>query len=960
MEDPPADYRFGSRQGAAIRDVPADVTFLSWGGAANAAAVLTDEVEGTLLEDEEAPGDRLDRALLAASLASQWLALRGEAGFLRHCWAIDAIRHDPGRRQLWDAAVARSSEGVRLHASHPARALELYTEALKLFEAAGDDKGAGRCRGNLGLLALQRQQFPAAIEQCTAALELHERVQYDRGCLMHLINLLAANMQLGRWDAAHELCGRRLLVARRIDPCATAAVRADLGWCAWQLGQRDRTQRAYEEAVGDLARVQTPAGLARQVEALGPLAHALGRAPELQARLPLLQQEIARGLQALDVAAPAPSGLILRRFQDAIERHDEEGIYASLAQSECWSALSFERVLAEYTVAALLDDRGGERRWAGVARRLALAFCRSFLDRGPYDEHALFQTWNTEQRVAKAKAYALKITALAQASSGNDTAARAALATAWDLHRLVGDRHAGGPWFPEAYQELDVPPAARGRMHALMVAAYRASAVGSRDDERALLMELLAVASEHGTALNRADAYVRLGIHHAQAGRRSDAATWFARAEQAFRQLERVGISIVEETGRAHGRLKLAHHLVAFLEQTGRDGEVPGVAVPAVREAGWFIEGFGHSEYAIRAMGYKSGMLYALTRAYERLGSYHKALTRAEELQAWSERIGDLSGIGAAQHAKAVALRALNQVPDALAAAEADLELQRGRGDRREIAVALVLCADLYLELDRVEEARAAAQQAIECAGGEAGAAQAARDARYVLARAAGREGDPAEASRLYMEILREEEAAPGQEWIATALALALAQLDCGRPEQALQTSQRAWSAAASVASLPLRAKAGYVWARCQLATGEGPAVRKAIDVLLDCCAQVERIRRETTDEWHRTSIAVAETAPFELLLSVLLSIVRIDPDPAWTRLAFEIGERAKARGLAESIALSAAREAESRGFRLAGLSVREIDAREEIASAGFDDVRAMLRQELAGGGGDRQPVGAR
>jgi hypothetical protein len=82
------------------------------------------------------------------------------------------------------------------------------------------------------------------------------------------------------------------------------------------------------------------------------------------------------------------------------------------------------------------------------------------------------------------------------------------------------------------------------------------------------------------------------------------------------------------------------------------------------------------------------------------------------------------------------------------------------------------------------------------------------------------------------------------------------------------------------------------------------------------------------------------------LLLSTLLAVIEIDPDPSWKRLAFDVAERTKARALAESIAASAAREAEAKGYRVTGLSVRPEDPREAIARAEFTTLRDLLRRE--------------
>jgi tetratricopeptide (TPR) repeat protein len=566
------------------------------------------------------------------------------------------------------------------------------------------------------------------------------------------------------------------------------------------------------DAFAALNRVQTLAGLKRQIESFGPLAHALGYAEELQNDIPRLQQQINRNLQSLDVGHLAPSGHIIDRFRDAVAGGDHDAIYQALAQSECWSSFAFERALAQHAIATVIADDASARQWNALARRFALAYCRSFLDRGPFDEYALYTTWPEDKRLIKARAYALKLNAIQQATSDDHDAAHATLQAALELHVMIGDRDAAGRWFPQAFQELAVPPASRRGMHRLMFRASQEGFLASRDHEQRTLEELLDQASREGATLDVVDASTRLGIHYVQAQCPAEAEEWFARAEQGFRALESIGISVREEAGRAHNKLKMNVHLLEFLEQSGRFGEAAFVGVAALREAAWFIESFQHFEYGPRAMDYKSRMLHALTRSYERLGGYEKALAYADQLRGWSEKIGDQSALGAAHHSRALALRGLLKPSDALPCAQADLDIQRELDNPREIAVALVLCAELSMDVGDTDRPRVLAREAIELAATHPTATSSGRDAKYVLARLAQHDGALSETIRLYSEILAEEEALPGREWIATAGVLAERLLSAGRVADACALAQRAWEASEPVHSLPIRLNAGARW----------------------------------------------------------------------------------------------------------------------------------------------------
>jgi tetratricopeptide (TPR) repeat protein len=947
MPEPPT-YRFGQREARPLTGIPLDVSFLSWNRGYNASVVLCAQAEEVLLcDDEDSPSDALDRAMLAMSLSSQWSPKDDESGTLAYVAALRNIQHDAAQRAAWQDAGNRLGQGAQLHRSEPVRALELYREALELFEGLGDEKGAGRCRGNIGLLMLDHQHVEEGVGECMKALELHARVNYDRGWLMHLGNVIGAAFRHERWEDALSLGRQRIPVTARSQPAELAAAYGENGWLALQLGQRADAEQSYRDAIAALDFVQTPAGFKRQIDKVGALAHALGHAQELQDNIPRLQQETTSRLQSLDVAHLVPSGRIIDDFREALKADDHTAIYRALAQSECWSSLAFESALAQQAIYTLLGEQQTASEWMALARRFALTYCRSFLDRGPLDEYSLYTTWSEDKRLMKARAYSLKLAGLKQATMDDREGAAASLQASFNLHALIGDRDASGRWFPEAFSEIAVSVKSRTAMHRLMFRAYQEDAVGRRDDAQRSLSELLDLASREGTTMDVVDAWTRLGIHYAGAQRPPDAMEWFARAEQGFRSLETIGVSVREFTGRAHNKLKMCVHLVETLERAGRFSEAAFVGVASLRECDWFIASFQHPEYVPRAMDYKSRMLHTLARAYERMGGFEKALAYADELLAWAERVGDASARGAAHHSRALALRALLRPADASAAAQADLDAQRQIGDPKEVAVALVLCAELAMDEGDMTRARELADEAVAMAANPR-AGSSARDGKYVLARIAEHEGMPEEATRLYTEILADEEALPGPNWIATATVLANRLLEAGRAADATAMAQRAWHASAEVHSLPLRVNAGCALVACQLETGGVDAIRTAIDVLVDCCRMVEAIRGEMADEAHKTSAASAWLRPFEVLLATYLAIVEIDPNPEWKRLAFTIAERAKARALAESIAASSARAAEAQGFRLTGLTVRPEDPHEAIVRTDFSSLRDLLRNEAA------------
>ena len=945
-ETPP--HRFGQRPARALSDIPSDQAFLSWREGHNAAVVVCALAEDALLHaDGDPPAEAPDRAILSLALQRQWSAGEGESRVPAYARLLTEIDRDAERRATWIQATNRCDEGAQLHSSQPQRALELYQDGLKLFETLGDEKGAGRCRGNIGQLLIDHELAEQGVGECMQAIDLHAALHYDRGVLMHLGNVMRVLGKLSRWDDALTFAHERVALSHRSDPSRLTAAYADLGSCALQLGRRDEAERAYAEATAALDLVQMPAALQAQYERVGGLAHALGRLDDLQRDMPRVQQRIMVGLQILDAPVLPPLGTILTAFRQAVDRHDTSGMYEALAQSACWSALVFEHVLAEQLKTTIINENDSAHQWNLLARRLALACCLSFVDRGPFDEYALYGAWTLDQRVMKARAYALKIGAIQQEAEQDHESAHLSLTAAQALHSMIGDRDAAGPWFPEAFRELAVPSPTRGEFHRLMVRAAQAPFVGdTADDTRRTLEALLEAASREGTTLDVTDAYTRLAIHSAAQQQAVQSDEWFARADAGFTSLEAIGISVRDESGRAHNKLKMLVHLIEFLEREGRYGEAALVGVPALREAGWFIESFGPDDYVTRAKNYKSRMLNVLSRAYERLGSYEKALGYADRMCAWAEETGDRSALAAAHHLRAWALRSLLNPADALVSAKIDVDLQRELGNRREIAIALVAAAEIHADLGAFEEAGRIAAEALDYAGDDPSASAERRDARYALARVADATGAREDAIRLYSAVLEEEEAAPGHAWIVTAGILAARLVAADRIAEATRIAERAWAASAQVHAPTPRLAAGSALARCRLAMNTLAGTREAIDILLECCRLVEGIRAEMRDEWHKTAAAQARLEPFELLLAVLVDVIVIDPNPQWKRLAFQVAERAKARALAESIAASAAHAAEATGFQFTGLTVRPVDPREQITRAEFNEVRDMLRED--------------
>jgi tetratricopeptide (TPR) repeat protein len=492
----------------------------------------------------------------------------------------------------------------------------------------------------------------------------------------------------------------------------------------------------------------------------------------------------------------------------------------------------------------------------------------------------------------------------------------------------------------------------------------------SRDgDHHGALHDLeaaLELSEVEGSRLNVADKLVRIGIEHHAARHMDEAAVWFNRAVDAFEELETIGPSLAGELGRADNKVKLGIQLGEYLSDAGRYAEAVAVLDRCLLETDWLLEcagPVGNPELLGRAREFKSRGLYSLAQARASLGSFELALGTAREALDWANEVDDEASRAAAYHGIAQAAMELALFPDAVEAASRDVEIQRRRGDGRDIAIALNTLAEVDLrsgDHDGAAEARREALEVLEEAArkGDVRRSMSRANLRLrsmILAGLADAErnaGHLDEALAEYRQSLEiDERTGEVLGAVATRTMMAYVTLRLDRADEALGLARHAWQDSAALQSHPSRVGAGHVLALCLMNARSIEAWTEASNVLLEVCAMIDRMRRGIRDEGLRALQSMSRSDPYDLLITCLSTLAKMTGDAGLRRRTFEAVERAKARSLIEAIAGEAEQKARAAGVELGGITQYIQDERENLPRLRFEDIQAMLAAEAEGQG---------
>jgi CHAT domain-containing protein/Tfp pilus assembly protein PilF len=396
---------------------------------------------------------------------------------------------------------------------------------------------------------------------------------------------------------------------------------------------------------------------------------------------------------------------------------------------------------------------------------------------------------------------------------------------------------------------------------------------GQREKALAAFQEALALRRAAGPPELEAPILNNLGLLHYSAGRLREALAAFEQAAEIF---HRAGDGLREATalgnmGSVHKALGEPLEAIGFHERalavalTVKDR---GVQADALNNLGLIQNQIGDLKGALERytqavslfhdMGDRRREAIALAnlgQLYAELGEGQKALDTFERALTLDREAGARSGEGAVLQDLGRAYSKAGRTREALASFERSLTLRRETGDRPGEVQTLSSLGLHYRENGQPAQALKVLEQAL---------------------RIATDLGD------------RPNEAAVRQN-------LGLAQAAVGDTAAALTSFSRARELAAAIHDSAGEAAALQETARLEIAQGEpGPALAHLEQAL----ARIESLRGQVAGDRLRTSYFSSWRDAYDLSITALMDLHRRQPDAGHDARAFEVSERARARGL--------------------------------------------------------------
>ena len=188
--------------------------------------------------------------------------------------ASEHDRNDVKAFQARQSGQALEREGT---ADSRHQALEKYSEALRFSQAAGDRKGEGQARADLGRIHFyldERSEAAQSFEQAAAAFHSIKDAGNEADALL---NLGAVYQDMGDPVRAIEYFNQTLSFYRESKvKSGEAIVRHNLGWSYHTLGDFRKASEAYRDALPLWQAAGIPGGEAQTVNNLGLVLYELG------------------------------------------------------------------------------------------------------------------------------------------------------------------------------------------------------------------------------------------------------------------------------------------------------------------------------------------------------------------------------------------------------------------------------------------------------------------------------------------------------------------------------------------------------------------------------------------------------------------------------------------------------------------------------------------------------------
>lgn len=159
-----------------------------------------------------------------------------------------------------------------------ARAIEIWREAVPLFERSGVREGAAFTLGRIADVYSLLSRFDSAAAYHTSALSIWRELGEALGEARTLSNIGKAHAALGRPDSALFYYARALLRHRDAeDPAGEAAALINTGWMHQRLGRSDSAMIYHARALPLMRATGDTAGEAAALNNIGGAHHTAGR-----------------------------------------------------------------------------------------------------------------------------------------------------------------------------------------------------------------------------------------------------------------------------------------------------------------------------------------------------------------------------------------------------------------------------------------------------------------------------------------------------------------------------------------------------------------------------------------------------------------------------------------------------------------------------------------------------------
>ncbi|MGA3073557.1 MAG: tetratricopeptide repeat protein [Bryobacteraceae bacterium] len=266
--------------------------------------------------------------------------------------------------RLWAAYAIRYRASALHNLGRTSEAAASYTEAVRVFSAAGNRKEVARCLNSMAALADGQGDYPRARQLYEQAGQISREIGYPFGVAASLSNVSELLSEQGDYSGAEKLCRQSLVVYRQIgDRPHYADALTDCGVALQILGNLSVAKEMYQEALGIYREVGNHDREAFSIDALGSLLLDQGNLTEGQKMLEQAgafwkesgnRGALAFALSNLAETAETRGDLLAARqkHQEALSIRRDLGQQVGAAQSEIGLAtLSIEEGRPEAALA---------------------------------------------------------------------------------------------------------------------------------------------------------------------------------------------------------------------------------------------------------------------------------------------------------------------------------------------------------------------------------------------------------------------------------------------------------------------------------------------------------------------------------------------------------------------------------------------------------------------------------